>query len=148
MANLKRAWGTQFASFDEVARHQRPNSAVARASTIPSASRGLMTSNGFSPRDASISSRGLPAPSRSLPRGLCLWQHGAWRMTSPGNAVVAADVFFVVQLKLGGKMELDLQSPAALREMQLGTVMSPSSSVHTLELEKDRVYFLQTKRDK
>jgi hypothetical protein len=69
-------------------------------------------------------------------------------MTSPGNAVVAADVFFVVQLKLGGKMELDLQSPAALREMQLGTVMSPSSSVHTLELEKDRVYFLQTKRDK
>jgi hypothetical protein len=31
--------------------------------------------------------------------------------------------------------------------MQPGTVVSPSASVHTLELEKDRVYFLQTERD-
>ena len=73
---------------------------------------------------------------------------GAWRMTSPGNAVVAADDFVVVQSTLGGKVELDLQTPAALKEMQPGTLISPSSSVHTLELEKDRVYFLQTERNK
>jgi hypothetical protein len=72
---------------------------------------------------------------------------GAWRMTSPGNAVVAADDFVVVQSTVGGKVELDLRTPAALREMQPGTVVSPSASVHTLELEKDRVYFLQTERD-
>jgi hypothetical protein len=68
-------------------------------------------------------------------------------MTSPGNAVVAADDFVVVQSTVGGKVELDLRTPAALREMQPGTVVSPSASVHTLELEKDRVYFLQTERD-
>jgi len=45
-------------------------------------------------------------------------------------------------------VELDLQTPAALKEMQPGTLVSPSSSVHTLELEKDRVYFLQTERNK
>jgi len=73
---------------------------------------------------------------------------GAWRMTSPGNAVVAADDFVVLQSTVGGKVELDLQTPAALKEMQPGTLLSPSSSVHTLELEKDRVYFLQTERDK
>jgi hypothetical protein len=73
---------------------------------------------------------------------------GAWRMTSPGNSVVAADDFVVVQSTVGGKVELDLQSPAALKEMQPGTLVSPSSSVHTLELEKDRVYFLQTERNK
>jgi hypothetical protein len=72
---------------------------------------------------------------------------GAWRMTSPGNAVVAADDFVVVQSTVGGKVELDLQTPAALREMQPGTVVSPSASEHTLELEKDRVYFLQTERN-
>jgi hypothetical protein len=72
---------------------------------------------------------------------------GAWRMTSPGNAVVAADDFVVVQSTVGGKVELDLRTPAALREMQPGTVVSPSASEHTLELEKDRVYFLQTERD-
>lgn len=69
-------------------------------------------------------------------------------MTSPGNAVVAADDFVVVQSTVGGKVELNLQSPAALKEMQPGTLVSPSSSAHTLELEKDRVYFLQTDRNK
>jgi hypothetical protein len=73
---------------------------------------------------------------------------GAWRITSPGNAVVAADDFVVVQSTVGGKVELDLRSPAALREMSPGTVFSPRSSVHTLELEKDHVYFLQTDRNK
>ena len=72
---------------------------------------------------------------------------GAWRMTPPGNAVVAADDFVMVQPMVGGKVELDLRSPAALREMQPGAVVSPSSPVHTLELEKDHVYFLQTERD-
>ena len=69
-------------------------------------------------------------------------------MTPPGNAVVAADDFVVVQPMAGGKVELDLRSQAALREMPPGTVVSPSSTVHTLELEKDRVYLLQTYIDK
>ena len=84
--------------------------------------------------------------SREAISRLSAWA-GAWRMTSPGNAVVAADDFVVVQSTVGGKVELDLRSPAALREMQPGKVVSPSASVHTLELEKDRVYFLQTERD-
>ena len=71
---------------------------------------------------------------------------GAWRMTPPGNAVVAADDFVMVQPMVGGKVELDLRSPAALREMSPGTVVSPRTSVHTLDLEKDHVYFLQTER--
>ncbi|MFN6045144.1 MAG: beta-galactosidase [Verrucomicrobiota bacterium] len=84
--------------------------------------------------------------SREAISRLAAWA-GSWRMTSPGNAIVAAGDFVVVQSALGGKVELDLRSAVALKEMQPGTVVSPASSVHTLELEKDRVYFLQTERD-
>ena len=62
VANLNRAWGTQLTSFDEVAPPPAAELCGGAGFIILSASGGLMTSRGFSPRDGPTLSRDFAAP--------------------------------------------------------------------------------------
>ena len=70
----------------------------------------------------------------------------AWRVSPPGNVIAADDQLLMIHPLTSGNIEVVLKSPAVLKEMEPGTIVSSAARSHTLNLTAGHTYLFEQQR--